>query len=66
MTLTKIRRWPPCSTPTCPNVGMGWKPEQLGGKEFLLLSTCGGLRDADGVMIERTLSTAATPTELTI
>ncbi len=30
------------------NVGMGWKPEELGGKEFLLLSTHGGIRDADG------------------
>jgi putative YjhG/YagF family dehydratase len=30
------------------DVGMGWKPEQLGRKEFLLLSTSGGLRAADG------------------
>jgi putative YjhG/YagF family dehydratase len=30
------------------DVGMGWKPEHLGRKEFLLLSTSGGLRAADG------------------
>src|SRR5271156_1334968 len=30
------------------DVGMGWKPELLGRKEFLILSTSGGLRDADG------------------
>lgn len=30
------------------NVGMGWKPEHLGGKEFLILSTNGGLRADDG------------------
>ncbi|MBL8798888.1 MAG: YjhG/YagF family D-xylonate dehydratase [Planctomycetia bacterium] len=30
------------------NVGMGWKPEQLGRKEFLILSTSGGLRGEDG------------------
>src|SRR5437867_12728190 len=30
------------------NVGMGWKPDELGRKEFLLLSTSGGLRDSDG------------------
>src|SRR5438270_7210867 len=30
------------------NVGMGWKPAELGRKEFLILSTQGGLRDADG------------------
>jgi putative YjhG/YagF family dehydratase len=30
------------------DVGMGWKPEQLGRKEFLILSTSGGLRAADG------------------
>ncbi|HZT79927.1 MAG TPA: hypothetical protein VFA26_06895, partial [Gemmataceae bacterium] len=26
------------------DVGMGWKPAELGRKEFLLLSTSGGLR----------------------
>ena len=26
------------------NVGMGWSPDRLGGKEFLILSTHGGLR----------------------
>jgi putative YjhG/YagF family dehydratase len=30
------------------DVGMGWKPEDLGGKEILLLSTHGGIRDAQG------------------
>ncbi|MBY0525358.1 MAG: YjhG/YagF family D-xylonate dehydratase [Gemmataceae bacterium] len=30
------------------DVGMGWKPELLGRKEFLILSTSGGLRAADG------------------
>src|SRR5580704_2604586 len=30
------------------DVGMGWKPAELGRKEFLLLSTAGGLRDVDG------------------
>src|SRR5579862_3812998 len=30
------------------DVGMGWKPEQLGRKEFLILSTSGGLRAPDG------------------
>src|SRR5437868_247231 len=30
------------------DVGMGWRPAELGRKEFLLLSTQGGLRGADG------------------
>jgi putative YjhG/YagF family dehydratase len=30
------------------NVGMGWQPEKLPGKEILLLSTHGGIRGADG------------------
>jgi putative YjhG/YagF family dehydratase len=30
------------------NVGMGWKPASLGNQEFLILSTQGGIRDADG------------------
>ncbi|HYH64787.1 MAG TPA: dihydroxy-acid dehydratase, partial [Urbifossiella sp.] len=30
------------------NVGMGWNPDRLGGKEFLILSTHGGLRAEDG------------------
>src|SRR5438876_7339200 len=30
------------------NVGMGWKPAELGRKEFLILSTQGGIRGADG------------------
>jgi len=30
------------------NVGMGWNPATLGAKEFLILSTHGGLRGEDG------------------
>jgi xylonate dehydratase len=30
------------------DAGMGWNPSELGRREFLLLSTSGGLRDADG------------------
>lgn len=30
------------------DVAMGWQPTQLGGREFLILSTQGGLRAADG------------------
>src|SRR5947209_19345722 len=30
------------------NAGMGWDPSALGGKEFLILSTHGGIRAADG------------------
>jgi putative YjhG/YagF family dehydratase len=30
------------------NTGMGWKAESLGAKEFLILSTHGGVRAADG------------------
>jgi putative YjhG/YagF family dehydratase len=30
------------------DVGMGWMPSELGRREFLLLSTSGGLRDAGG------------------
>src|ERR1041385_7567218 len=30
------------------NAGMGWNPATLGGKEFLILSTHGGIRAADG------------------
>ncbi|MEX1029700.1 MAG: YjhG/YagF family D-xylonate dehydratase [Paenibacillaceae bacterium] len=33
------------------NVGMGWSPSQLNGKQFLLLSTQGGLRQDDGTPI---------------
>jgi putative YjhG/YagF family dehydratase len=33
------------------NVGMGWNPSLLGGSEFLILSTHGGLRAADGTPI---------------
>jgi putative YjhG/YagF family dehydratase len=30
------------------DAGMGWDPQRLGRKEFLLLSTMGGLREPDG------------------
>ncbi len=33
------------------NAGMGWNPAALGGKEFLMLSTHGGIRAADGTPI---------------
>src|SRR5664279_2809553 len=33
------------------NAGMGWDPALLGGKEFLILSTHGGIRAADGTPI---------------
>src|SRR5215469_10490525 len=33
------------------DVGMGWNPAELGRREFLILSTSGGLRDADGTPI---------------
>ncbi len=33
------------------DAGMGWDPAKLGGKEFLILSTHGGIRAADGTPI---------------
>jgi putative YjhG/YagF family dehydratase len=33
------------------NAGMGWNPAALGGREFLMLSTHGGIRAADGTPI---------------
>ncbi len=33
------------------NVGMGWNPAEVGRKQFLILSTQGGLRAPDGVPI---------------
>src|SRR2546430_2373745 len=33
------------------NAGMGWKPQALGGKEILILSTHGGIRAEDGTPI---------------
>jgi len=33
------------------NAGMGWEPSALGGKEFLILSTHGGIRAADGTPV---------------
>src|ERR1051325_5002218 len=33
------------------DAGMGWDPARLGGKEFLILSTHGGIRAADGTPV---------------
>ena len=33
------------------NAGMGWEPSAIGGREFLILSTHGGIRAADGTPI---------------
>src|SRR5215475_14235511 len=33
------------------NAGMGWNPSELGRKEFLILSTQGGIRASDGTPI---------------
>ena len=33
------------------NAGMGWDPSKLAGKEFLLLSTHGGIRANDGTPV---------------
>jgi putative YjhG/YagF family dehydratase len=33
------------------NAGMGWNPNELGGKEVLILSTHGGIRAADGTPV---------------
>src|SRR5690349_9634491 len=33
------------------DAGMGWNPEELGRKQFLILSTQGGLRGPDGTPI---------------
>ena len=33
------------------NAGMGWSPSALGGREFLILSTHGGIRSPDGTPI---------------
>jgi putative YjhG/YagF family dehydratase len=33
------------------DAGMGWDPRALGGKEFLILSTHGGIRAADGTPV---------------
>jgi xylonate dehydratase len=33
------------------DAGMGWNPASLGGKEFLILSTHGGIRAADGTPV---------------
>jgi putative YjhG/YagF family dehydratase len=33
------------------DVGMGWSPDALGGPEFVIVSTQGGLRDPDGTPV---------------
>src|SRR5512142_1972002 len=33
------------------NVGMGWQPSEAGRKQFLILSTQGGLRAPDGTPV---------------
>src|SRR3954462_12427303 len=33
------------------DVGMGWRPGELGRREFLILSTSGGIRNADGTPV---------------
>src|SRR6266851_5525954 len=33
------------------DVGMGWRPDALSGQEYLILSTQGGIRAADGTPI---------------
>src|ERR1700674_1215261 len=33
------------------NAGMGWDPRALGGKEILILSTHGGIRNPDGTPV---------------
>src|SRR5450631_1877538 len=33
------------------NAGMGWNPAELGGREILILSTHGGIRDANGTPV---------------
>src|SRR3954465_9961631 len=33
------------------NAGMGWNPAELGRKQFLILSTQGGLRASDGAPV---------------
>jgi putative YjhG/YagF family dehydratase len=33
------------------DVGMGWRPESLGGPEFVIVSTAGGLRGSDGTPV---------------
>ena len=30
------------------NVGMGWSPSRLGGKQVLIMGTMGGIRNEDG------------------
>src|SRR4029079_17654284 len=33
------------------DVGMGWRPGELGRREFLILSTSGGIRNPDGMPV---------------
>jgi len=39
------------------NVGQGWDPNDFGKKQFLILSTSGGIRDSDGTPLALTYST---------
>jgi putative YjhG/YagF family dehydratase len=44
-----LRKWPSGDLfGMTQNAGMGWPPDQMLGPQFLLLSTHGGIRDADG------------------
>ncbi|MHB8510152.1 MAG: YjhG/YagF family D-xylonate dehydratase [Candidatus Dormibacteria bacterium] len=49
LTPEMLRAWPSGSLfGWAQNVGMGWDPSSLGAPEVLILSTHGGMRDADG------------------
>jgi putative YjhG/YagF family dehydratase len=49
LTETMLREWPSGDLfGWSQNAGMGWDPARLGGKQFLILSTQGGLRAPDG------------------
>jgi xylonate dehydratase len=52
LTAEMLREWPSGDLfGWTQNAGMGWSPSALGGKEFLMLSTHGGIRAADGTPI---------------
>lgn len=52
LTAQMLREWPSGDLfGWTQNAGMGWNPSALGGKEFLMLSTHGGIRAADGTPI---------------
>jgi putative YjhG/YagF family dehydratase len=49
LTDAMLRHWPSGDLfGLTQNAGMGWPPAELGRKQFLILSTVGGLRAADG------------------